>query len=189
MPLIGEYDTLTTEQIARVAGVDEAAVLAVFNDKDAVVRACMAAMQAQLVAALDPSEAVRQLDAVPVSQPLATRLVAVIDILDAHYERVRTRLDDIEQYTRPGAAVADKPKVPVSSRETPRVIVNVPETEQAVIRLLEPDRERLRLPAEVLAKAFLGMSLGAVRTPNPDRSPLPAEQLVELFLNGAQTNG
>jgi AcrR family transcriptional regulator len=189
MPLIGEYDTLTTGQIARVAGVDEAAVLAVFDDKDAVVRACIATMQAQLAAALDPDEAVRELDAVPVSQPLATRLVAVIDILDAYYERVRTRFDDIERSTRPGAAVAADPGVPVSGRENLRVIVNLPETEQAVARLLEPDREVLRLPADVLAKAFLGMSLGAARVPHPDRSPLPAGQLVELFLNGARTDG
>jgi AcrR family transcriptional regulator len=189
MPLIGEYDTLTTGQIARVAGVDEAAVLAVFGDKDAVIRACIATMQAQLAAALDPDEAVRELDAVPVSQPLATRLVAVIDILDAYYERVRTRLDDIERSTRPGAAVAGNADVPVSGRENLRVIVNLPETEQAVARLLEPDREVLRLPADVLAKAFLGMTLGAVRVPHPDRSPLPAGQLVELFLNGARTDG
>jgi AcrR family transcriptional regulator len=189
MPLIGEYDTLTTGQIARVAGVDEAAVLTVFDDKDAVIRACIATMQAQLAAALDPDEAVRELDAVPVSQPLATRLVAVIDILDAYYERVRTRLDDIERSTRPGAAVAGNADVPVSGRENLRVIVNLPETEQAVARLLEPDREVLRLPADVLAKAFLGLSLGAVRAPHPDRSPLPAGQLVELFLNGARTDG
>jgi AcrR family transcriptional regulator len=187
MPLIGEYDTLTTSRIAEAAGVDEAAVLTIFDDKDAVVQACMDTMRAELAAALDPSEAVRQLDAVPMNRPLATRLVAVIDILDAYYERARVGFDDIEQSTRPRAAVAGKPRAPMSSRENLRVIVNLPETEQAVARLLEPDREGLRLPADVLAKAFLGMSLGAVRTPHPDRIPLPAEQLVDLFLHGART--
>jgi hypothetical protein len=33
------------------------------------------------------------------------------------------------------------------------------------------------------------MSLGAARTPHPDRSPLPAEQLVDLFLHGARLDG
>jgi hypothetical protein len=33
------------------------------------------------------------------------------------------------------------------------------------------------------------MSLGAARTLHPDRSPLQAEQLVELFLDGARTDG
>jgi hypothetical protein len=33
------------------------------------------------------------------------------------------------------------------------------------------------------------MSLGAARTPYPDRDPLPAEELVDLFLHGARNDG
>jgi len=42
IPLIVEYDTLAIGRIAQAAGIDEGALLAVFDDKDAVVRACMA---------------------------------------------------------------------------------------------------------------------------------------------------
>jgi hypothetical protein len=67
----------------------------------------------------------------------------------------------------------------------PSGVGSLPETRQAIANLLQPDQEYLRLPADVLAEAFLGMSLGAARTPHPDRSPLPSDQLVDLFLHGA----
>ncbi|WP_433376399.1 hypothetical protein ACQPZX_07770 [Actinoplanes sp. CA-142083] len=125
-------------------------------------------MRARLAAALDPTEAIRQLDAVPVNQPLAARLLAVIDILDAYYVHARAGFDDHRAPTaRP------------FSRDDFRAITSVPETQQAVTRLLEPDRDRLRLPPDVLTKAFLGMSSG------PARTTLSAAQLVDLFLNGA----
>jgi AcrR family transcriptional regulator len=190
MPLIRESDTLTTGQIARAAGIDEAALLAVFDDKDAVVRACLAVVKVELAAALDPGDAVRQFDAVPVTQPLADRLVAAIGILDGYYDRVRTRLDRVEQSLETGTAVSSGGAAARSpGHEDLRFIGNLPETRHAVARLMEPDRELLRLPTDVLAAAFLGMSLGAARTPHPDRSPLPAEQLVDLFLHGARLDG
>jgi AcrR family transcriptional regulator len=77
MPLIGEYETLTTARIAQAAGIDEALLLAVFDNKDAVVRACMDTVRAALAAALDPGETLQQLDAVALDQPLDARLAAV----------------------------------------------------------------------------------------------------------------
>jgi hypothetical protein len=55
--------------------------------------------------------------------------------------------------------------------------------------LLEADQQRLRLPAQVLAAAFVGMTFGGVRPAGPDRPPLPAEQVVDLFLHGALNTG
>src|SRR3954471_3322058 len=185
MPLLGEYETLTTAPIAQAAGIDQAALLAVFDDKDAVVQACMAAMRAELAVAFDPDEALEQLDAVALDQPLAARLVAVVDIMDGYYGRARARLDHIQQMTRPDAV----PTVSPPGREDLRALGSLPEIRQAVARLLDPDRSRLRLPPEVLADAFLRMSLGAARPPHPARPPLPAGQLVDLFLHGAWSDG
>jgi AcrR family transcriptional regulator len=39
LPLLAEYETLTTAQIAEAAGIDEADLLAVYADKEAVMRA------------------------------------------------------------------------------------------------------------------------------------------------------
>jgi AcrR family transcriptional regulator len=177
MPLIGEYDALTTARIAQAAGVGEADLLAVFDDKDAVVRACMATVQAELRAALDPGEALQQLDTVSVDQALPARLVAVINTMDAYYDRARAGFGAIQQSARP----AGEP-TPSFGREDFRAIGRLPETRRSVARLLEPDQERLRHPADVLAEAFLGMSLSPART-------LPAEQLVDLFLHGALATG
>ncbi|MFF5295831.1 hypothetical protein [Paractinoplanes globisporus] len=139
---------------------------------------------AGLRVALDPGEAVRQLDAVSVEQPLAARLVAVITIMDAYYERARRGFDDIQRSAGRRAA----PDTPSSfTRDDFRAIGSLPETSQAVTRLLTPDQANLRLPPDVLAEAFLGISLGAARAPHPDRTPLPAGQLVDLFLHGADT--
>ena len=180
MPLLGEYDTLTTARIARAAGIDERALLAEFDDKDAVLRACMATMRAELEVAFDPSAAVQQLDAIPPNQPLATRLATAIDIMDSYYDRVRTRVDGIHQAT-------SRPAVPSASRADFRAIGGLPEIRQALARLLEPDREQLRLPPDVLAEVFVAAA--AARSSRRGGPPLSPDQIVDLFLHGAQTPG
>ena len=178
LPLLGEYETLTTARIARAADIDEADLLAVFADKEAVMQACVATLTDAIAAALDPAVEIRQLEAVRTDQPLASRLVEVIDILDAYERRFRIDIDDV--------LPADAPGVPLSvpPREH-RWIGDLPELRQAVARVLEPDEQRLRLPAQVLAGAFVGMVFAGIRPTGPDREPLPAEQVVGLFLHGA----
>ncbi|BBH68303.1 hypothetical protein ACTI_49880 [Actinoplanes sp. OR16] len=56
---------------------------------------------------------------------------------------------------------------------------------EAVEKLLDPEQGQLRLPARVLAAAFVGMVFGGVRPAHPDQLPLPAEQIGDLFLYGA----
>jgi hypothetical protein len=141
-----------------------------------------------IAAALDPNRLLQDLRSISVHRPLAARLVDVVDAFDAYYGRVRANLDAVrDSLTAPvpdtGAAGEHRP----FSRDDLRAAGRVPEVRQAVAELLEPDQQHLRLPADVLAEAFLGMSLGAARTPHPDRAPLPAEQLVDLFLHGART--
>ena len=63
------------------------------------------------------------------------------------------------------------------------------EFRQAVARVLEPDEQRLRLPAHVLAVAFVGMVFDGVRPAALGEEPLPAEQIVDLFLHGALSTG
>jgi hypothetical protein len=61
----------------------------------------------------------------------------------------------------------------------------MPELRRAAARLLAPDQGSLRLPADALAEAFLGMVPFGARMPDRQQSPLPAEQIVDVFLHGA----
>jgi AcrR family transcriptional regulator len=203
IPHVGEYDTLTTAQIARTAGVDEADLLAVFSDKDAVMQACAATLAEAVDTAMSPAEEVREIDAIRTDQPLASRLVQVIDILDAYYRRIRIDLDDLlpagpggdvepidvglsMSGSLPVTGTADAPGTPPSGPQDQLLpFGRSPELRQAVAKQLEPDEQTLRLPAQVLAKAFVAMIFGGVRPAEPNQALLPAEKVVDLFLHGA----
>jgi AcrR family transcriptional regulator len=183
-PLISEYDTLTMDRIARAAGISEADLVTVFADKDAVLQAWYATLTARIIATLDPAEEVRRMDAIRVDQPVAARLLAVIDILGAYHERVRADLEAVQN----GVFAGGEPGTRSTGRDDFRGLGNQPEIEQAVARLLRPDEQHLRLPAETLAEIFLIMSRVCTRASN-ERQPLPAEQVVDLFLHGALITG
>jgi AcrR family transcriptional regulator len=202
LPLIGDYDSLTTAQLARAAGIGEADLLAVFPGMEAVLQACAATMVAHMTAVMDPAAEVGKLDAIRTDQPLASRLVEVLGIVDAYHRRVRAGLDAYHRRVRAGldayhrrvragldafeqSVVPAPAGAPSSGRSELPAITSQPEVRRAVARLLAPDGQRLRLPTAALAEAFLTMSGVAARTANEERSPLPAEQVVDLFLHGA----
>lgn len=112
----------------------------------------------------------------------------MIDILGAYYHRVRTDLEAFEQAGFADDGTADEPGIRSISRNDFRDLGSLPEIRQAVAKLLKPDEQRLRLPAEALAEIFLGMSRFCTRAPNEEQ-PLPAEQIVDLFLHGALNAG
>jgi AcrR family transcriptional regulator len=178
---------LTTARIARAADLAEADVLAVFADTEAVMQACVAALTEALTAVFDPAEDVREIGAIGTAQPLASRLVKVIDILDAYNRRVRVDLDDLLPASVPADAPDSRPSGSVA--ELRSLTSSSSEIREAVATLLEPDQRHLRLPAPVLAAAFVGMTFGGVRPPRPDQPPLSAEQVVDLFLHGALAAG
>lgn len=189
IPLLGRSDTLTTAQIARAAGIEESDLVAVYPDKEAVLQACVAALAAHMAAAMEPTDEVRRMDAIRRDQPLASRLVEVLGIVDAYHRRVRADLSAVEQTVIPATTTPGASGTGSSAGQDLRSLSDLPEIRHAVTSLLEPDEHRLRLPAAALAEAFLTMSRVAARTPNEERSPLPAEQVVDLFLHGALTTG
>lgn len=203
IPLIAEaeWETVTTAQIARAAGVDDASLLHLFADKDAIFTA---AIQAHVMTALDPTQVLHDLHSIPLDQPLAARLIEAIDALDTYHARTVTLLAPAQ-----AASAAHRQPTPDSgtaSEPRPRQVFNYEELRdaaridvisQAVTRLLEPDQDHLRLPAGTLADVFLGLYSGRRRTPHPElsrrlagrpqRSEPLAEQLVDLFMHGALT--
>jgi AcrR family transcriptional regulator len=188
VPLISEYETLTTARIAEAGGVDEADLLAVFADKEAIMQACTATLTAAVAAALDPEEAVRKLGAIRKDQPLTSRLVQVINIVDAYFRRTRITLDALRLASVQAANDADASDVPLLvPNDEIRSIGIRSFARPAVANLLEPDEQHLLLPPRVLADAFVGMIFG-IWPVGPDQVPPPAEQVVNLFLHGAVIN-
>ena len=185
-PLLGEYETLTMARIAEAAGISEAELLAIFPDKDAVIQAWTSMVMARLSAASDPAEEVRKLEAIRRDQPVGPRLLEVVHILGAYYQRVRADLEAFEQTGFAEGGAATEAGTPPLSGNDFRVLGSLPEIQQAVAELLKPDEQRLRLPADMLAEIFLSMSRFCTRAPN-EVQPLPAEQVVNLFLYGALT--
>jgi AcrR family transcriptional regulator len=163
LPLIAERGAaVTTQQIARAAGIGEATIFRVFPDKEALLDACIAE-------ALDPSTVLDELRSIDLDQPLADRLAEAVEGLRAHVDRIGTVIGALHasghHRRRPSPGEASGP-----SRDEQRAA-----THQAVAELFAPEQERLRLSVEAVTDAFLAHS----------RSPMPTDELVDLFLHGA----
>ena len=150
----------------------------------------MAHLQTVMATAVDHDEVLREIAAIPVDHPLASRLGEVIGVLERYNDRVFASIEAVLQPPgpmTPDTGPAGAPDTRPMSRDDFRAITRRPEVLRAVADLLTPDREHLRLPIDTLADAFLRMYVSAVRISHPVRPQLSAEQLVDLFLHGALT--
>ncbi|AUH42364.1 TetR/AcrR family transcriptional regulator [Streptomyces sp. CMB-StM0423] len=167
IPLITEYGAaVTTAKIARAAGIGEGTIFRVFADKDELLNACMAE-------ALSPEHAVRELDAIDLSQPLPARLAEAAEALEAHMSRMGAIAGSLGH--RGG-------KHPGTVRGAGRH-ESTTRIRAALAELLEPDRAALRRPPEQIAALFFGLLFTQPRT--ADETDLTPRELVEVFLYGA----
>ncbi|MCX4966931.1 TetR/AcrR family transcriptional regulator [Streptomyces sp. NBC_00654] len=171
IPLIAEYGAaVTTAKIARAAGIGEGTIFRVFADKDELLQACIAE-------ALSPEHAVRELDAIDVSQPLSDRLAEAAEALQAHMSRMGAILGSLGHRggKHPGT-------VRGAGRDESTTRIRA-----ALAELLEPDKAALRRPPEQIAALFFGLLFTQPRTEDePDLTP---RELVEVFLHGALSGG
>ncbi|MCX5257100.1 TetR/AcrR family transcriptional regulator [Streptomyces canus] len=167
IPLIAEYGAaVTTAKIARAAGIGEGTIFRVFADKDELLQACMAE-------ALSPEHAVRELDAIDLSQPLPDRLAEAAEALQAHLARMGAIA---------GSLGHGGGKHPGTVRGAGRT-ESTTRLRAALAELLEPDKAALRRPPEQIAALFFGLLFTQPRTEDePDLTP---QELVEVFLHGA----
>lgn len=167
IPLIAEYGAaVTTAKIARAAGIGEGTIFRVFADKDELMQACVAE-------ALSPDHAVRELDAIDVSQPLPDRLAEAAEALQAHMARMGAIVGSLGHRggKHPGT-------VRGAGRDESTTRIRA-----ALTDLLEPERAALRRPPEQIAALFFGLLFVQPRTGDePDLTP---QELVEVFLHGA----
>ncbi|MCM3299372.1 TetR/AcrR family transcriptional regulator [Streptomyces pseudogriseolus] len=169
LPLLTEYGSaVTTAKIARAAGIGEGTIFRVFSDKEELLQACVAE-------ALSPDDAVRELDAIDVSQPLPDRLAEAAEALQAHMDRLGAIMGSLGHHggKHPGT-------VRGAGREESTSRVRA-----ALADLLEPEKDALRRPPEQIAALFIGLLFTQPRTDGePDLTP---RELVEVFLGGALT--
>jgi len=95
LPLVAEFGTaVTTQQVARAAGIGEATIFRVFADKDALLDACIAE-------ALDSTNVLSELGSIPLDQPLAHRLVEAVDALRGYLGRMGSVIGALHATGRP----------------------------------------------------------------------------------------
>ncbi|MFA7767813.1 TetR/AcrR family transcriptional regulator [Streptomyces sp. NRRL S-448] len=171
IPLIAEYGAaVTTAKIARAAGIGEGTIFRVFADKDELLQACVAE-------ALSPEHAIRELDAIDVSQPLPDRLAEAAEALQAHMSRMGVILASLGH----GGGKHPGPVRGAGRHESTTRI------RAALAELLEPDKAALRRPPEQIAALFFGLLFTQPRSEDePDLTP---QELVEVFLHGALSGG
>ncbi|SEG88783.1 transcriptional regulator, TetR family [Saccharopolyspora kobensis] len=195
IPLVAEYGAaVTTKQVARAAGIGEATIFRVFEDKDELISACMEE-------ALRPDQVTREIASISLDDPLADRLRAAADALAAHLERIGTLAGALHATGHPSGArnamagklrtkrakrpgSAEQGSESAEQRPGPAEREGGHQVRDAVAELFEPERDSLRLPPDKLTAMFLGFLYTRGRMGGESAGVEPAE-LVDLFLHGA----
>ena len=180
LPLLAEHGaTVTTQQVARAAGIGEATIFRAFADKDALLDACVAE-------ALRPDNVLVELASIPLDQPLRARLIEAADALLVYLGRVGAVIGALQAT---GRGPQQRPALPFDSggRSTGGHgrDAAMAETRAALAELFEPDAAALRLPAERLARVFLGLLFVRGRDLDDAQPPVSTSEIVDLFLHGA----
>jgi len=175
LPLLAEFGAaVTTAQIARAAGIGEATIFRVFDDKEALLAAC-------IKEALDPENVLGQLRSIPLSDPLPDRLVEAAEALDAHLRRMGTVIGAVHASGLPNQRLVRDLKSPEARNRLADRHASREATREAIIDLIEPDRDHLRVPVETAADVFLRASWGR----QPVEEKVDRRVMVDVLLNGA----
>ena len=168
LPLVAEHGAaVTTSQIARAAGIGEGTIFRAFKDKDELLDTCV-------LEALKPDDVRTAIAEIPLDQSLHKRLIEATEALGAHLQRMGALMAAMHASGRGGHR--DPEQAPRGRRESMAVM------QEALAELFEPEKDKLRLPADQLASLFL--SLLFTRSRLEDNAP-SIRKLIDVFLNGA----
>jgi AcrR family transcriptional regulator len=170
LPLVTAHGTkVTSRQIAEAAGVAEGTIFRVFPDKQALIRAAVAA-------ALDPGPVLAEIGRVDRTLPLQERLIELTTILQDRLNRVFSLLIALGVHGPPEDINAERERV----RPTNDLI------HEAVIRVLKPDRDQFRMPVREVARLLRLLTFSGTHPMINDGNSLSAKQIVSVLLDGVR---
>lgn len=179
LPLVLEHGTeVSTRLIAEAAGVAEGTIFRAFPSKDDLIEAVVAS-------AFDPSSLVQSIAGVDASLPLTDRLVTAVGLMQAHGRRLAGLIHAFAargtlRHRGESGGVADRRGRVAQFRAAEGQVVD------ALAALLVPDRHQLRCSPQETARRLRLMTLALSSPRLADTDPLPAEEIVSLFLDGVR---
>lgn len=162
LPLLAEHGSaVTTRQIASASGVSEGTIFNVFADKDDLIAAAFEA-------AIDPAPYERALAEIDSRAAFERQLVRATVLTQRRIVDIWRLVSQIGPRHHP-----DHGPLPDSP---------------ALVALFERSRRRLRIDPTEAARLLRALTLSLTH-PMLAAEPLPAEQIVDLFLRGAAARG
>jgi AcrR family transcriptional regulator len=168
LPLVLEHGTdVSTRLIAEAAGVAEGTIFRVFPSKEDLIEAVVAS-------AFDPSSLVDAIGHVEPALPLADRLGAAVELMQARGRRLAGLVH----------AFAARRTLPDRQERAMHIRASEARVIDALAGLLVPDRDQLRCPPLEAARRLRLITLALSSPRLVESDPLPPEEIVSLFLDG-----
>ncbi|WP_245655974.1 TetR/AcrR family transcriptional regulator [Microtetraspora fusca] len=194
LPLIAERGAMVkTSEIAAACGIGEATIFRVFKDKEELLDTCVAE-------AMRLDTALEVIKEIPGDLPLADRLCEAMSALEAHTGRMARVLGAMAAsrgQVRREAPAADRPDDERADERGNDRRPSRPErghggrseairlSRAALAELLEPDQERLRMPADQLAGILLSLVFARSQRLSDGSPRVSFKELIDVFLHGA----
>lgn len=159
LPLLTERGaTVTTRQLARAAGVSEGTLFKVFDDKDELVAAAVAA-------AIDPEPFERAVGAIDAALPFTDQLVAATVVIQRRIVDIWKLISQLAPHQHPDHQNAPLPD------------------SAALTALFERRRTQLRQPPVHAARLLRALTLSLTHPLMTDQARTP-DEIVDVFLHG-----
>jgi AcrR family transcriptional regulator len=185
IPLLAEHGThVTTGQIAKAAGIAEGTIFRVFKDKQELLDFCV-------LRAFRTRELVERIDAISVEQPLTSRLIEAMTMIDEMAARLGALMHTLGATGYRPSEGNHKKDDESDGHGKPPMLDEFERTTTAISALLSSGQEQLRLPADRAAGYLMGLTfmtrMQAARAAQVEQKEPESfvSEIVDLFMNGA----